>query len=222
MCFRLAGPATTVTVHCPVPPRVEVRTLWEAVSEIGERLARLVLTPGQLDILTRAPDMVCLVGPPGTGKTVVLVMVGLQWLRQGHDVHVVCTLYECIAVCRLIYHQLTMTLRADPTTPPTAGTVHFHLFDLLYSGDREVGRAVTTLVAASRGQQLHVLIDEATFSTFVRHYASMFTPFHNCENVLLPLTPSQSRKLSLLCFAKFTITKRKDNFPTILYIFNFF
>ena len=163
MCFRFAGPATTITVHCPVPPRVQVRTLGEAVSEIGERLARLVLTPGQLDILTRAPDMVCLSGPPGTGKTVVLVMVGLQWLRQGHDVHVVCTSLAAIAVSRLIYHQLTMTLREDPTTPPTAGTVHFHLFDL-HSGDSEVARAVTTLVAASRGQQLHILMDEAVFS----------------------------------------------------------
>ena len=50
--FRFVGPATSVHVHCPIPPRLEVRTVGQAVSELGSRLALLVLTPQQLDLLT--------------------------------------------------------------------------------------------------------------------------------------------------------------------------
>ena len=61
------GPATSVSVHCDIPPRVEVRTVGEAVSELGRQLARLVLTPQQLDLMQRDPPLVFLNGPPGTG-----------------------------------------------------------------------------------------------------------------------------------------------------------
>ena len=67
---RLVGPATTVRVQCSVRPRVRVavRTEAEAVAELGWRLALLVLTVQQLDLMTRAPPRIFLAGPPGTGK----------------------------------------------------------------------------------------------------------------------------------------------------------
>ena len=64
---RFVGPATSVKVHCSVPPRVEVRTIGEAVAELGRKLAYLVLTRQQLDLMLRSPPLVFLVGPPGTG-----------------------------------------------------------------------------------------------------------------------------------------------------------
>ena len=41
--------------------------MGEAVSELGNQLARLVLTPEQLDLVQRDPPLVFLTGPPGTG-----------------------------------------------------------------------------------------------------------------------------------------------------------
>ena len=64
---RFVGPATAVNVHCSVPPRVEVRTVGEAVAELGRRLACLVLIPQQLDLMHRSPPLAYLTGPPGTG-----------------------------------------------------------------------------------------------------------------------------------------------------------
>ncbi|XP_070207998.1 uncharacterized protein [Littorina saxatilis] len=91
---RFVGPATTVSVPCynggvrvevrtagqAVEVRTagqaeevrtagqaeEVRTAGQAVAELGWRLALLVLTLFQLDILNRDPRLVCLNGPPGT------------------------------------------------------------------------------------------------------------------------------------------------------------
>ena len=67
LCHRFVGPATSVKVHCTVPPRVEVRTVGEAVAELAQRLAYLVLTRQQLDLMQRSPPLVFLTGPPGTG-----------------------------------------------------------------------------------------------------------------------------------------------------------
>ena len=41
--------------------------MGEAVAELGSQLARLVLTPQQLDLMQRDPPLVYLNGPPGTG-----------------------------------------------------------------------------------------------------------------------------------------------------------
>ena len=62
------GPASTVAVHCSSPPRVEVRTEGEAVQELGQRIARLVLTPQQIDLLNKDPALLFINGPPGTGR----------------------------------------------------------------------------------------------------------------------------------------------------------
>ncbi|KAK7094336.1 hypothetical protein V1264_007976 [Littorina saxatilis] len=64
---RFVGPATTVSVPCYNGVRVEVRTAGQAVAELGRRLALLVLTLQQLDLMNRNPRLVCLTGPPGTG-----------------------------------------------------------------------------------------------------------------------------------------------------------
>ena len=80
---RLVGPATAVRVQCSVRPRVRVaiRTEAEAVAELGWRLALLVLTVQQLDLMTRAPPRVFLAGPPGTGKPSLPVPPAVLLLR---------------------------------------------------------------------------------------------------------------------------------------------
>ena len=60
----------------------------------GLRTCRLALYPRQMDLLHRSPPRVFLTGPPGTGKTVILVLQGAQWLQDGKIVNVVSTRNE--------------------------------------------------------------------------------------------------------------------------------
>ncbi|XP_070201271.1 uncharacterized protein [Littorina saxatilis] len=161
---RFVGPATTVSVPCYNNVRVEVRTAGQAVAELGRRLALLVLTLQQLGLMNRDPPLVYITGAPGTGKTVVLVLQGLRWLRQGHDVHVLSTRYNTRAVSTSIKQQLEMSLSAGPTPSLTPGSVSYHLYDI-WATEGDVEQAVTDLLACVENGHLHVLIDEARFDS---------------------------------------------------------
>ena len=159
---------------------MEVRTDGEAVSELGRRLARLVLTPRQLDLTRRAPPRVCITGPPGVGKTVMLILMGLKWLLEGQDVHVISTRPASLAASQVMYYQLSMTAKAYRSSEPRpkriaasshagsgaaaggAAAVHLHRFDFYKEGD--VDEAIRDLSAAAKDGQLHVLMEEAVFS----------------------------------------------------------
>ncbi|XP_070203630.1 uncharacterized protein [Littorina saxatilis] len=161
---RFIGPATTVSVPCYNGVRVEVRTAGQAVVELGRRLALLVLTLQQLDLMSRDPPLVCITGAPGTGKTVVLVLQGSRWLRQGHDVHVLSTWGDTWAVNTSITQQLEMSLRAGPTPSLTPGSVSYHRYNL-WDREADVEQAVNDLLACVKNGHLHVLIDEAFFDS---------------------------------------------------------
>ncbi|XP_070203614.1 uncharacterized protein [Littorina saxatilis] len=161
---QFVGPATTVSVPCYNGVRVEVRTAGQAVAELGRRLALLVLTLQQLGLMNRDPPLVSITGAPGTGKTVVLVLQGVRWLRQGHDVHVLSTRYNTRAVSTSIKQQLEMSLSAGPTPSLTPGSVSYHRYNF-WDREADVEKAVTDLVACVKNGHLHVLIDEASFDS---------------------------------------------------------
>ncbi|XP_070199111.1 uncharacterized protein [Littorina saxatilis] len=99
-----------------------------------------------------------------TGKTVVLVLQGVRWLRQGHDVHVISTGYNTRAVSTSIKQQLEMSLNASPTPSLTPGSVSYHIYDI-WNREGDVDQAVTDLVACVKNGHLHVLIDEVSFDS---------------------------------------------------------
>ncbi|XP_070206589.1 uncharacterized protein [Littorina saxatilis] len=168
---RFVGPATTVSVHCYNGVRVrvlgvEVRTAGQAVAELGRKLASVVLTLQQLDLMNRDPPRICLTGPPGTGKTAVLVQQGLRWLLQGHDVQVVATLINTWANSKMITKQLQLPMSADPTPPLTPGTVVQHQYDFT-NREADVQQAVTDLLVRVKDGRLYVLLDEAMFDSSI-------------------------------------------------------
>jgi hypothetical protein len=67
---RFVGPATTVQVHCSAGPRLEVRTEGQAIAELGHRVASLVLTQEQWNLLHTNSPRVCISGFYGTGVCV--------------------------------------------------------------------------------------------------------------------------------------------------------
>ena len=96
-----------------------------------------------------------------TGKTVVLVLMGLRWLLQGNRVHVVSTDPTSLAASLMIQHQLEETLAADPTAR-TPGTVSHHSYD--FNREADVAACLRALVAAAGAGTLHVLMDEVDFA----------------------------------------------------------
>ena len=127
------------------------------MSETGRRFTRMVLHPSQVDVIHRSLPLVYLTGPPGVGKSLVLVLRALHLLRQHRPVHVVSTWYGSLAAAHSIVHQLRLT--AAPADRPL---IHLHCFDL-NGRCRAVQDAVKTLMASAsegRGQGINVIADE--------------------------------------------------------------
>ncbi|XP_076456734.1 uncharacterized protein LOC143291034 [Babylonia areolata] len=128
---RFSGPATTILIPTATRPPKEIKTEWQAVAELGLRFSRLALYPDQVDMLNSSlPPCVYLRGPPGCGKTVVLVLKALQLLNQGKHVHLICVSQEGRAVTALIRHQLNACL-------PSTNLLHLHSFDIKKTEDVE-------------------------------------------------------------------------------------
>ena len=114
------------------------------------------------------------------GKTVMLILMGLKWLLEGQDVHVISTRPASLAASQVMYYQLSMTAKAYRSSEPRpqrtaassaagagaggagAAAVHLHRFDFYKEGD--VDEAIRNLTAAAKEGQLHVLMEEAVFS----------------------------------------------------------
>ncbi|XP_025112758.1 uncharacterized protein LOC112575254 [Pomacea canaliculata] len=169
---RFCGPATTVTILCTSSPRLCVKTLGQAVSWTGECYTALItLFPEQVDLLNTAPLRVFVAGPPGTGKTVVLLLMGTEWLRCGHDVYIVSSFADSRASCIMLYHLLLQSLNtlnkqvAGGTTP---GQLHILQYEFDQTQDEDVEKAVNDLTQAARGGSVYVIADEAggEFKTF--------------------------------------------------------
>ncbi|BFZ24434.1 hypothetical protein BsWGS_27473 [Bradybaena similaris] len=83
---RYCGLLSTVEVWSSTNPRVEVRNTSEAISECAERFCKLVLLPRQLEALCSTDRRMYLYGPPGCGKTLLLMLKAREWLLSGQPV----------------------------------------------------------------------------------------------------------------------------------------
>ncbi|XP_070206328.1 uncharacterized protein [Littorina saxatilis] len=159
---KLVGPATTITVQSDSRPRNEVRTAGEAAAELARRLVTFVLTLEQVGLMDRNPRLICLTGPPGTGKTVVMELQGLRWLLEGRNVHLVSTSRTSRAINIHIEHQLNMMVSDHGSQTRTPGSVHRHEYDFYQETDYPT--AVGELLACVKNGTLHILMDEANFT----------------------------------------------------------
>ncbi|XP_070182182.1 uncharacterized protein [Littorina saxatilis] len=176
---RFSGPATTVQVFCSVRPRLAmdlVRTEGEAAAETGTRFSHIMLTPQQVAVQHSNQPLIFLSGPPGVGKSVMIILKGLDLLRQGLHVDVVSSGKYSLAASHLAVYQLQQT-----AGPAAAGRIHLHHFDLWKGVEQQaVDEAVRTLVEAANkrgGQGLYVIADEARSGRCVLVEIILFTSY---------------------------------------------
>ena len=188
--FSFGGPATSVNVFCPSVPLLarlsDVRTEGEAVAETAWHLTQMMVHPRQLSVLHADKPLVFLTGPYGTGKTLVLVLKALGWLRGSgsgsgsssgsgsgsssgsgsgsgsssgsgrHQHHV----HVVSTWDESVPTSLKIVSQLEQTAGPSAtNRVHLHQFDL-WKDPGAVAAAVATLVACAGEGPLHVLVDE--------------------------------------------------------------
>ncbi|XP_025113046.1 uncharacterized protein LOC112575403 [Pomacea canaliculata] len=166
---RFCGPATTVIVPCTVPSRLSIKTLGQAVSFTGECYTSVItLFPEQVQLLNTAPSRLFVAGPPGTGKSVVLLLMGIEWLRWLHDVYIVSTGMWSRAACSMLYNMLLSTMLLKMTTKVSPNQLHYLQYDFTQSTDVE--KAIRDLSQTASGRPLYIIADEAgpedKFDTF--------------------------------------------------------
>ncbi|XP_025114207.1 uncharacterized protein LOC112576146 isoform X2 [Pomacea canaliculata] len=148
---RFCGPATTVTVPCTSSPRVSVKTLGQAVKCTGVCYSEIGLFPEQTNLLSTRPPRLFVTGPPGTGKTVVLLLMATEWLHRREKVYIVSTWKKSLPVCIMLKHHLSHYT-----------VVEDQLNLLLYDFEKkEMSKAVNELSQLAKGGILYVIADEA-------------------------------------------------------------
>ncbi|XP_025112297.1 uncharacterized protein LOC112575023 isoform X4 [Pomacea canaliculata] len=105
---RFCGAATRPYLTLPDGRRVcTPSSLQQAVCLTGELFNCSIIHPEHQQLVTAAPPRVFLSGPPGSGKTTSLVLMGKQWLSEGHKVCVLSTWRENRTSSRLLHCILT-------------------------------------------------------------------------------------------------------------------
>lgn len=155
---RFGGPATTIEMPTVTPPRGELRSLSQAIAYTGLVMARLTLYPDQVDILFKDEPLVFLTGPPGTGKSIVLAVKGLLWLKRGVDVHLVVSHVDAQAVSLLMKQQLESCLTEGS---PVRVCLHKYFLENDVEAEKGVDK-LATIAKENPGGELHVIADEAS------------------------------------------------------------
>ena len=123
------------------------------MAETGLSISRLALYPDQVNILNNGAHQAFLLGPPGSGKTLVLYLRARQWLQEGKKVQLVGICQQSRAVSALLEQQL----RIKPAGGRVAkGRLFRRQFDF-YNKAEDVTDAVNKLASTANAC---VIVDE--------------------------------------------------------------
>ncbi|XP_025114192.1 uncharacterized protein LOC112576139 [Pomacea canaliculata] len=109
---RFCGPATTPILSMESKSYQLPKTFSHAVSLTGEIFERNLLIPKLTELLNE--PFLFLAGPPGTGKTRILGLVGRKWVLEGHPVHIISTSPGGKQAARHLKHLISSTVSSVP------------------------------------------------------------------------------------------------------------
>lgn len=157
---RFCGPASTVMVPSVTEPRVSLKTWNQAVAHVGDCYTSLTaLFPEQTELLRRSPPRVFLSGPPGTGKTVVLLLMAKEWLL--HDKHVcfLSTWDGSDSATYMLYYLLQSIVKTQLKDVDVADRIQMVKLNL--KGEKDIDRSLADLTQAVKKGPMYVIADEA-------------------------------------------------------------
>ncbi|XP_076435826.1 uncharacterized protein LOC143275531 [Babylonia areolata] len=79
-----------ISRFCGPFSRLKFRTVAECIHLTGVDFGRSILRQEQLKLLDSPSPFLCLTGPPGSGKTLLLALKAAEWAKQGDQVVVIC------------------------------------------------------------------------------------------------------------------------------------
>ncbi|XP_025113626.1 uncharacterized protein LOC112575812 [Pomacea canaliculata] len=156
MVARFCGPATKSTLQVPngSAPFVLPKTLDETVSLTGQIIEGPIIYSDMADLMTSQKAF--LSGPPNTGKTRMLSLVGRKWLSSGHDVFILNDASSKTDSFLSEHLQALSTPDAESSTKSVSGTVYIEVCDFKKKPSEIVGR-----INSKRGDKTpHVLLDD--------------------------------------------------------------
>ncbi|XP_025112632.1 uncharacterized protein LOC112575180 [Pomacea canaliculata] len=160
---RFCGPATQPSLQIQDDKFLLPKTLAEAVSVTGDLYNRPMLSQDMVDLLKK--KRVFLVGPPNTGKTRLLTLVGKKWITSGHELHVFC---GSASSCTLLTHGFREELR--PTSGIEDNGTYAHtkakVKRLNFDKENEIDEAVRNLIE----RNVYVVADDVD--------VDRYRPFH--------------------------------------------
>lgn len=102
-----------------------------------------------------------LAGPPGTGKTVVLLLKAIQWLGGGQDVCVVSTGWWSLAASKMLFFLLQQSKKKIQEENISPGQLHFLQYKFNDQTGEQINKAVQELSDAAKDRSLYIIADEA-------------------------------------------------------------
>ena len=87
--FRFVGPYSEITVWSPKDERMTstgryMHSQDDVIGEAGARYRKYVLYPEQLELYKTCNEKyVYLTGPPGCGKTLLMILKAAKWMSEG-------------------------------------------------------------------------------------------------------------------------------------------
>lgn len=146
-------------IACIFPPRPCLKSVAWSTSSTGScYIAYLTLTKEQSNLIQRDAPRLFLLGPPGTGKSVVLLWRCLKWLKLGHEVHIVSTGRWSRAACSMLYHLLLQMTKWKLNELIKPDKLYQHQYD--FENKEEVKKALGDMSLKAKEGFLYVIADE--------------------------------------------------------------